>query len=76
VVEQQVEVEVFAVDDETFLPLDECKAPAQLEDEGFQLAQDGGFQVAFIMALAQAQKVEEIRVLEHQARFCRGRRRS
>ena len=30
------------------------------------MAQDGGFQVGFVVALAQAEEVEEVRVLEHQ----------
>jgi hypothetical protein len=41
-----------------------AKAAAQLQNEGFQLAQDGGFQVGLVVALAQAQKVEEVRVFE------------
>lgn len=37
-----------------FLAFYKCKAPAQLQDEGFQLAQDGGLQVSLVVALAQA----------------------
>ena len=48
------------------MALHKRKAPAQFQDEGFQLAQDGGFQISFVMALAQAQKVEEVRVFEDQ----------
>ena len=46
------------------LALYKRKAPAQFQDEGFQLAQDGGFQIGFVVALAQAQEVEEVRVFE------------
>ena len=62
--EKQVQVEVFAVDDHALLALHKRKAPAQLQYEGLQLAQDGGFQIRLVVALAQAQKVEEIRVFE------------
>ena len=37
VIEQQVEIEVFAVDHHAFLPLDEGKAAAQLQNERLQL---------------------------------------
>lgn len=57
--EQQVEVEVFPVDDHAFLPFDERKAAPQLQDEGFELAQEGGFQVGFVMALVHAQEVRK-----------------
>ena len=64
-VEEQVEVKVFPVDDHAFLPLHKRKAPAQLQDEGFQLAQDGGLQVGLQVALAQAQKVQKVWVFEY-----------
>ena len=38
VVEEQVEVEILAVDDQPLLPVDEGEARAQLEDELLQLA--------------------------------------
>ena len=46
------------------MALHKRKAPAQFQNEGFQLAQDGGFQVGLVVALAQAQKIEEVRVFE------------
>jgi hypothetical protein len=46
------------------LALDKGEAAAEFEDEGFELAQDGGFEVCFVVALAQAEEVEEVRVLE------------
>ena len=42
------------------------KAPAQFQDEGFQLAKDGGFQISLVVALVQAQEVKEIRVFENE----------
>lgn len=40
------------------------KAAAQLQNEGFQLAQDGDFQIGLVVALVLAQKVEKVRVFE------------
>lgn len=64
VVEEQVQIKVVAVNDHALLALYKRKAPAQFQDEGFQLAQDGGFQIGLVVALAQAQEVEEVRVFE------------
>ena len=61
---EQVEIEVVAVDDHPFLALDKGKTPAQLQDEGLKLAQDGVLQVSLIVALAQAQEIKKIGVLE------------
>jgi hypothetical protein len=40
------------------------KAAPQIQDEGFKLAEDGGFQSCLVVALAQAQEGEEVRVFE------------
>lgn len=57
--EQQIEVEVLAVDHQPFLPFDKCRAVPQFQNEGFELAEDGRFEIGLVMPLTQAQEIQE-----------------
>ena len=60
VVEQEVDVKVVAVELDALLPGDEGKARAQLQQEGFQLPEDGVFQVTLQKAVGKPQKIQNI----------------
>ena len=47
--EEQVQLEVFTVNDHAFLALDNGKSAAQLQDEGCTLAQEGAFKVGLVV---------------------------
>jgi hypothetical protein len=54
--EEEVEMEVFAIDNHAFLALDKGKTATEFEDEALQLMEDGGFQIVFIVAGRQAEE--------------------
>ena len=68
VVEQQIQMEILVVDLDALLPRQEGKARTQFQQEGFHLADDRAFQVAFLPAVLQAQEVQDVRVAHHQRR--------
>ena len=67
-VEEQIDVEVLAVDDEALLASDEGEVRAQLEKKGLELAEDGLLEIALAVGVAKAQEVEQVGVAEHQIR--------
>ena len=46
-IEQQVEVKIFAIHGDAFLAREESKIATQLDQKCFQVPQNGGFQILF-----------------------------
>jgi hypothetical protein len=51
-----------------FWRADEGEPRAQLQDEALQLAEDGRFEVGFVVGVGQAEEVQNVRVAEDQVR--------
>lgn len=62
--EQQVQVEVIAIDGHSLLAGDEGEALADLEQERLDVAQDRGLQILLQVAVVEAEGVEDQRVSE------------
>ena len=74
VVEEQVYVEILVADVEAVLPADEGEALAEFEQELLQMADEFGFELAFLEWLGQSEKVEDVGVFERLLREVRLRR--
>src|SRR5690606_23520027 len=68
VIEEEADVEVLAIDDESLLAGAEREVRARLEDEGLQLSEDGFFEVALAVGVAEAKEVQQVRVPKHEVR--------
>lgn len=64
-VEEQVHVEVFAVECDALLSCQEGEAASQFHDEAFHLAQDGRFEVFLLVGVFEPEEVEQVRVTQH-----------
>ncbi len=53
-------------DSSSFLALDEGESHADLEDERFDLAEDGRFQISLGVGILESQKIQHIRIAEHE----------
>ena len=62
VVEEQVDIEVFVAHVEPILPADEGKALPELEQEFLQVADECGFEFAFLERLGEGEKVKNVGV--------------
>jgi hypothetical protein len=65
-VKQQIDIEVFSIDNDSFLPGNKCETGTQLHDEGLQFSQDSGLKILFLVGIFQAKKIEKIRITEYQ----------
>ena len=65
-VEEQVDVEVIAVDHDPLLAGDEREPAPEFEDERLHLAQDGRLDILLAVGVLQPQEVEKVRVAEHE----------
>jgi hypothetical protein len=65
-VEEQINVKVFAIEREALLPRQESKAASELQDEPFHFAQDGGFEISLLVCVLQSKEVEKIGVSQNQ----------
>jgi len=77
VVEKQIDVELLVSDIELVLPPDKSKPLAKLQQEFFQVADQFGFQLAFVERFGQGEEIENIGILEgllHQVRLMRRQR--
>jgi len=54
---------------DTLLPGHETEPASHLQQEGFDIAKDGGFQVAFAVAVGELKKVEDAQSLSELLRF-------
>jgi hypothetical protein len=66
VVEEQVEVEILAVDHDPLLPSHEGEAGSEFENELFDFSEDRGFYVVLTVSVLEAEEIEEVRVAKHQ----------
>ena len=65
-VKQQVEIVIFAVHHDAFLPFEKGEARAEFEDERLNLAQDGCLQILLRVSVLQSQKIQDVRIAEHE----------
>src|SRR5437763_713883 len=65
-VEEQVEVEILTIYDHALLPRDEREVAAQLHQKPFEIPQNGCFQIPLRVSVAQAKKIEQIRIAKHE----------
>jgi len=68
VIEQEVQVEVLAIDHDPLLAGDEREAGPELKEESLHLPEDGRLEVLLAVRVRQAQEVEEVRIAEDQVR--------
>ncbi len=66
VVEEEVDVEVVVVDLEAFLAGDEAEACAEFEEELFDVAEDGVFEVFFEVVVVEVEEVEDVGIFEEE----------
>ena len=66
VIEKEIEIEVVGIDLEAFLAGEEGKAVAEFEQEGFDLAEDGVFEILLEVAVAEAEEVEDVGIAENE----------
>jgi hypothetical protein len=64
VLEEEVEVEVVGVDLDAGLAAEEGEAVAEFEEEGFEFAQDGVFEVLFEVTVLEAEEIEDVGIAE------------
>jgi hypothetical protein len=64
VIEEEVEIEVVGIDLYAGLATEEGEAVAEFEEEGFEFAQDGVFEVFFEVAVFEAEEVEDVGIAE------------
>src|SRR5436189_3017678 len=60
VVKQQIQIKILPVHDNALLTRQECPISAQFRKEGFQLAQNGAFQVLLGVRALQAEKIQNV----------------
>src|SRR5580658_5288122 len=66
VIKKEVEIIILAVDDDPLLPGHKREADAKLKDEGFNLPNDGRFEVFFSVSVLESQEIEDVWVAENQ----------
>lgn len=66
--EEQVEMKIVLADAHALLSGDEGKASTQLQQDAFDLAQDGALQIAFAIGSCESQQVEKVRIAKDEVR--------
>src|SRR5205823_5345332 len=66
VIEEEVEIIVFAVDCDPMLACDEGEVSPELEEKALQLAEDRGLQIFFAEFSFEPEEIEHVGVAEHE----------
>ena len=65
-VEEEIDIEIFGVDLDADLTAKKREATTELQQEGFELAQDGVFEVFFKIAVFETEEIENVGIAKYE----------